>query len=281
MTRRPSILAVGDNVVDRYPDLDVMFPGGNAVNVAVHARRCGASSAYLGVLGVDPAGDLVHRSLLEEGVRTGLLRTVPGANASAVVRVIEGNRFFEPGDIGVSKITLRDEDLAAFADADVVHTGECSMVEDDLPRIAAASRLLSFDFSERPWDYVEAYARHVDVAVLSAPDREADAAALAVRVAELGPSIVAVTRGPLGATLLAGDEVVHAPAGSGEVVDTLGAGDAFIARLLVGIARSEPLADVLWASTSYATATCATHGAFGYAVPLPNTARLMREPTAT
>ena len=64
----PHLLAVGDNVVDCYPDLGVMFPGGNAVNVAVHARRAGASSAYLGAVGTDPAGDLVRGSLVAEGV---------------------------------------------------------------------------------------------------------------------------------------------------------------------------------------------------------------------
>ena len=50
------IATVGDNVVDCYPDLGVMYPGGNTVNVAVHARRLGARAAYLGALGTDTAG---------------------------------------------------------------------------------------------------------------------------------------------------------------------------------------------------------------------------------
>ena len=31
------IAAIGDNVIDRYLNKDVMYPGGNAVNVAAHA----------------------------------------------------------------------------------------------------------------------------------------------------------------------------------------------------------------------------------------------------
>ena len=250
----PQIMTIGDNVVDQYPDLGIMFPGGNAVNVAVHARRCGAASAYLGVLGTDANGDVVRRSLEDEGVGTRYLRTVPGPNASAVVRVVDGNRFFESGDVGVSRIDLGEDDLRALATADVVHTGECSMVEDDLPRIAEAARVLSFDFSERPWEYVETYARYADIAVVSAPDDASDAAEVAARVARLGPTTVAVTQGRRGATVLAGDGIHRAPAGPGVVVDTLGAGDAFIARLLVGIARSEPMEELLPASTAYATA---------------------------
>ena len=59
----PSLLAVGDNVVDRYVEAGYMYPGGNAVNVAVHARRNGATSAYLGAVGTDRAGQVVLAAL--------------------------------------------------------------------------------------------------------------------------------------------------------------------------------------------------------------------------
>jgi fructoselysine 6-kinase len=265
----PQLLAVGDNVVDCYPDLGVMFPGGNTVNVAVHARRVGASSAYLGAVGTDAAGAVVRGSLVAEGVDTSLTRVVEGTNAYAMVRVIEGNRVFEHGDVGVSRFRVTDTDLARAASADVVHTGECSMLEEDLPRLAEAARLLSFDFSERPWPYVEQYAPLVSVAVLSAASVDEDPVLLAQRVAALGPRVVAVTQGPGGATLLVDGHVSRAPAGSGPIVDTLGAGDAFIARFLVGLARNEDLEVLLPAATSYATESCAEHGAFGHQAQLP------------
>jgi fructoselysine 6-kinase len=265
----PHILTVGDNVVDCYPDLGVQFPGGNAVNVAVHVRRTGGRSSYLGVLGTDLAGALLRTSLQHEGVDTTLLRQENGSNAYAVVRIVDGNRVFESGHVGVSKITLGAPDLAAIAQAHIVHTGECSMVEEDLPRIAREASVLSFDFSERPWDYVEAYAPYVDVAVLSAPGDCTDPAGLAARVAALGPRTVAVTQGAHGATLLVDGRTLQAPAGPGQVVDTLGAGDAFIARLLVGLVRGERPDELLRAATRYATATCADHGAFGHQSPLP------------
>jgi sugar/nucleoside kinase (ribokinase family) len=267
----PNLLAVGDNVVDCYPDLGVMFPGGNAVNVAVHARRIGAASAYLGAVGTDAAGALVRGSLEAEEVDTSLTRVVDGPNAFATVRVVEGNRVFETGDVGVSPFRVTQADLVRVAAADVVHTGECSMVEADLPRLAEAARLLSFDFSERPWEYVEEHAPLVSVAVLSAASVDEDPVLLARRVAALGPATVAVTQGPRGATLLVEGSLYHAPAGSGPVVDTLGAGDAFIARFLVGLARGEEPEVLLPAATSYATASCAEHGAFGHEAQLPPT----------
>jgi fructoselysine 6-kinase len=52
------------------------------------------------------------------------------------------------------------------------------------------------------------------------------------------------------------------------VVDTLGAGDAFIGATLAGMLRGEPLGDVLRAAASLAGKTCQSYGAFGYASQL-------------
>ncbi len=263
------LLAVGDNVVDCYPDLGVMYPGGNAVNVAVNAVRLGARAAYLGAVGTDRAGRVVHEALRAEGVDLAPLRVVEGRNAAAVVRVVDGNRVFVGGDVGVSAFRLDEADLAGVRGYDVVHTGECSMVEQDLPALAGAARLLSFDFSERPWDYVVEHAKFAGVAVASLPDGTLDdAVEHARRLAALGPRVAAVTTGPRGAALLRDGVVTTSPAGSGEVVDTLGAGDAFIARLLVGLARGEATPDLLAAATAYATSTCSTYGAFGHETSL-------------
>ncbi len=259
------VLAVGDNVVDRYVEQRVMYPGGNAVNVAVHARRCGASTGYIGAVGTDDAGHAVLDALVAEGVDTSVLRVVDGPNAYAVVRLVDGNRRFEDGDVGVSRFVLSAADLEVAAQADVVHTGECSMLEDQLADLARVARVLSFDFSERAWDYVEAYAPLAAVAIRSCPSSSVDVAAKeARRLRELGPRVVAVTLGPGGAVVLSGDHLVHAPAADASVVDTLGAGDAFIGRLLAGLVAGEPLAHLAHAATAYASAACTSFGAFGY-----------------
>ena len=264
-----TLLTVGDNVVDRYLELGVLYPGGNAVNVAVHGRRCGAGTAYIGAVGTDLAGRTVLDALVAEGVDTSMLRVVEGPNASADVRVVDGNRVFDHGDPGVSNVVLTSADFAAVAAASVVHTGECSMVEDQLADLSAAASRLSFDFSERPDDYVAEYAPLVDIAIRSLPSASVDdALSEARRIQALGPGLVAVTMGAGGAVAVQGELVVHAPAPATDVVDTLGAGDAFIARLLTGLIAEVPLTELLGAATAYASHTCATFGAFGYETSL-------------
>lgn len=268
----PHLLAIGDNVVDCYPDLGWMYPGGNAVNVAVHAARLGVRSTYVGVLGDDIAGEAVLAALREEGVDTSALRVEHGENARAEVRIVDGNRVFGSSFVGVSRFAPSAADLAAVAAADLVHTGDCSMLEEHLPRLREHAGTLSFDFSEQPWDYVTAYAPLVDIAICSHPGTDPDAAEdLARRVRELGPRIVMVTQGAQGALLLDGGGPAHtAPAGDGPVVDTLGAGDAFAARALVGLLHGESPTTYLTAAAQYATAVCAEVGAFGHRTALPS-----------
>jgi fructoselysine 6-kinase len=169
----------------------------------------------------------------------------------------------------VSRFALTAADFAAVAAATIVHTGECSMVEGQLADVAAAAPRLSFDFSERPHDYIAEYAPLVDIAIRSLPLATVDEAVHeARRIHDLGPGLVAVTMGAGGAVALHGEQVVYAEAPATPVVDTLGAGDAFIGRLLTGLIADTPLTTLLGAATAYASSTCATFGAFGYETSL-------------
>lgn len=264
------IVTVGDNVVDCYPDLGLIYPGGNTVNVAVHASRLGVPVGYVGALGTDTAGDVVFDALVHEKVDCSHVRREQGRNARAFVRLDGGNRVFVGADPGVSVFTIAPPDFEWMAGARLVHTGECSSLEAQLPDLSALPGLLSFDFSTRPLDYVAEHAPFVDAAILSFEQSHADSPAdLAQRVRAMGPRVVAVTQGHQGAVIASDDGVVAATAPRVEVVDTLGAGDAFIARFLTGLVAQEPMEDLVRASTAYASATCTQYGAFGYEAPLP------------
>lgn len=246
-----------------------MYPGGNAVNVAVNVARLGEASSYIGAVGTDDAGALILSSLVAEGVDCSRLRVVEGPNARAWVQVVEGNRVFTGGELGVSRFEFASDDLGWIGGADIVHTGDCSGLESQLPTLSALPPLLSFDFSNQPWSYVEQIAPLVDIAVVSIEGSpELGPERLAREVAHCGPKYVAVTRGSEGAFVLTPRGTASATAPRINTVDTLGAGDAFIARFLIGIARAETAAQMAEAATTYASGTCLSYGAFGYQAPM-------------
>jgi fructokinase len=147
----------------------------------------------------------------------------------------------------------------------------------------AATALITYDPNWRegivdadPRAVVEANATRADVVKLS----EDDAAAVypgagledvARTLLDLGPGLVVITRGAAGASAWTRNIAKHCSAAPAEVVDTVGAGDAFMATLLselgelnrdkvAGLSKRE-LELVLDFASYYAARTCERVGA--------------------
>ena len=263
-----SLVAVGDNVLDCYVDLGLMFPGGNSVNVAVHAARAGTATAYVGAVGSDERGELMAGALAAEGIDISRLRILPGPSAYAVVRHIAGDRVFGRSDKGVSLFQPDDADLKFLGGFRLAHSSYCSGLEGALPELAAAVPL-SFDFDDRTGAYAEELLPHVRVATFSASHLSLRECEELVRwAATLGPSHVFATRGAEGAVCFTDDAVHAAAAPAVEVTDSLGAGDAFIGRALHGLLTGEPVPVLLEAAVAAGGRACATLGGFGHGRPL-------------
>lgn len=263
------ICGVGDNVVDRYISLDRMFPGGNALNVAVFARKAGAEAAYLGITGSDASGELVRYALAKEGVATDRARQSEAFNAFSQIGIDEdGNRYFIGSTPPPYRLRLDGDDFDYLAGFDVVHSGDYGQVENQLGEIAAVTRL-SFDFGSKPRDYAEPLLAHVDIATFSAPDlADAEVEAMIAWAQMRGPDTVIVTRGAAGAMIGQGDLVHRQAAAPATVRDSLGAGDAFIANILVGLSQGLGIAESGARAARAAAAVCGDYGAFGYSTPL-------------
>jgi sugar/nucleoside kinase (ribokinase family) len=263
------ILCAGDNVVDRYRDLGQMFPGGNALNVAVAVARAGVPAAYIGTVGTDRAADVVLSGLRAEGVDISRVRMVDGPNAYADVALVDGERVFMGSDVGVSRFVLDADDLAWAATFDLIHTGDCSMLEDQVAQLAAAAPL-AFDFStHREPGYLEPILPHLAIACFSASDLDEDASLeILARAVAAGPRLALATRGTAPALLFDGRLTWRQPVVEDSVVDTLGAGDSFIGRFLVGVMRREDRVVTLQAAAEAAAVTCGSYGAFGHGSPL-------------
>ncbi len=266
------LLGVGDNVVDRYRELGTMFPGGNAVNVAVFAARLGAQAGYMGVVGDDDAGRIIQQSLAQEGVDTSLTSVVHGDNASADVSIVGTDRVFLGASKGVALFEPSEEQLAAMADYDVVHAGYAGSF---LPHVAAMAERtrVSFDFGTRLGIYEAKEALpHLYLAAFSSSHRSPeDSLALVKESVARGATYALATRGADGAYLASDRWIIHQQADRVQVVDTLGAGDAFIASVLVGLLAGRDRRSLLAAASAHAAQVCLAHGAFGYGAPFQRT----------
>lgn len=264
-----SLVCVGDNTVDTYLDRARQFPGGNAVNVAAFAARLGAVSAYLGVTADDARGRLILGALAEEGVDLSHCRMLPGETAWACVTHRDGDREFLGSIPGVCRqLRLDSGDLAYLRGFDLAHTSLYSGLDDQLARIAAACPRLSFDFSD---DWSENQLRQlapcVKIAFLSDANISDDQGrALLTRVCALGPEVAILTRGANGVLALARGQWCSQAVRPTEVVDTLGAGDGFIAAFLLRWHSGGSLAASLGFAADHAASVCRSAGGFGHGI---------------
>lgn len=271
------IIGIGDSVVDFYKDQGKIYPGGSSLNVAVAAKRNGATAAaYLGLVGTDQAGRHILSCLEEEGVDGGRVRSVEGPTGEAVVTLNEeGERIF----VGTNKdtrvsslvsLTLNPSDVEYVRSYDLIHT--CVSInrglELELPKLKGMS--ISFDFSSPEYwskEYLELVAPYVTYAFFSGSDfTEAYVEELIGVVHGLGIPVVGVTRGSAPAVFSEkGRRFVQSPV-EAKVVDTMGAGDSFIGAFLAHYVESQDMEGALKAAAGYAAEVCGYYGAFGYGV---------------
>lgn len=260
-----SMCAIGDNVLDRYPQEGLAFPGGSATNAAVFASRLGVSSSYIGIVGSDSAAAFIVESLESEGVDASRVRRQDALNPITDVVVDEdGNRRFLAFTVPEMELRLTDDDLAHLDTVDWIHTGHSSYVEHEVERMAARAPV-SFDFSKRDLDYAEPLLPFVALATFSRDDLSTDGCIDLLRSAvELGAGLAVVTRGAAGSVAMSGGRIVERAASPTTVADTIGAGDAFQACLMTELTRGRSLDAALEVASDFAAETCAHRGAFGH-----------------
>ena len=237
--------------------------GGAESNVAIGVARLGLAATWIGRLGRDPIGDLVERHLLAERVRcfvhrddapTALmLRERRTGTASTV-------SYYRHGSAG-SHLCPDDLPPGVIEDAEVLHLtgitpalgpGPADAVREAIRRAKAAGVPVSVDlnFRSKLWDVATAapvfreLAAGADmlfagddearIALEAKADDEIAPAELADALAAFGPSEVVIKRGKHGATAVIDGNLIDVPAVPVTAVDTVGAGDAFVAGYLAG-----------------------------------------------
>lgn len=284
MDRDVSVLGFGDNVVDIYEHTATMYPGGNAVNFAVAAQRCGARrSAYMGFFGSDAAAEHVIRSLEEEGIELIKCKQLVGPNGAARVTVVDGDRVFlgsnEGGIRGETSFVLDRFDLAYVREFDVVHTGNYCFTERQLPKIRALGVPISFDFSDDSTEqYLNEVAPLVDFAFMSCSElSEKETCERLRQVVARGPRYANATRGSQAAIGFDGRRFYRQePKPVERFVDTMAAGDTFLTGFIVswfdlskqGIEGPERIERSLDFAATAAARACGTEGSWGHGAPV-------------
>ena len=239
--------------------------GGSPFNVAVGLARLGRPAALLTGVSNDALGDRLAAALGSEGVDTRFLARMANPTTLAVVALgPEGEPRYTFYGEGAADRSLTPDAVPELPGAvSCLHFGSFSLVVEPtagtllaLAERERGRRFVSLDPNVRAnvepdlarWRReIERFARTADLVKLSEEDLghldpAADPDRLAAAWLERGARIVVLTRGAAGAVLWTRAGRVEHPGFEVDVVDTVGAGDAFQAALLCGLDEAGRLA---------------------------------------
>ncbi|MCY3893455.1 MAG: carbohydrate kinase [Acidimicrobiaceae bacterium] len=249
------IVCCGEALVDVLDgDERRSVPGGGPMNAAVAAARLGAPSAFVGRVSTDAGGELIWKHLQRNQVNVRASERGPEATARAIISLTPNPSFRFEGS-NTADTALGSADLAALGPGPhIVHGGTLGMFRGRTADVLASlaerhDGLVSLDPNVRPaiiedrdrWDrFHERWLGVCDLYRASDEDLEwiwpgraaEDCAAelLAGRIAT-----VIITRGGHGVTVYTAEGQLEVAAPQVDVVDTVGAGDAFAGAVLASL----------------------------------------------
>ena len=262
---RKHILSMGEALVDVLPAGDELWrpvSGGSSYNVALALGRLGAPAAFVGRLSRDEQGRRMAAALEAAGVATDLVsRDDRPSPLSLVERGSEARNArysIHLADTAHAPPDLPEDWLAGAAH---LHVSSFSAVVGAWGAAVASAldaakgrATRSIDINIRPGllptrekTRLLVEERLAQVEIVKASDEDLlwlfpddDPLDMAARWSTRGP-IAILTRGGDGASLFARGRAIHHPGFAVSVVDTVGAGDTFMAAFLSRAAESDVL----------------------------------------
>lgn len=297
--RECRVVGIGEILWDVFEDRRVL--GGAPANFSYHAMQLGAQGIAIGRVGVDAAGDAIVRGLAEKGLSSYLQRDPehPTGRVDIRRRRDGGHEFSIQDESAWDYLRWCPEIEELVASADILCYGSLAQrnpvatatIQRCLARTSGSCRRI-FDVNLRQSWYSKQVLEQtlklshvlklnddeleIFQAFFSLPRQESLAIQSLIRSFEL--DLVVLTRGDKGSRLvLATGEESQLAISSVDVVDTVGAGDAFTAAVAVGLHCGLSLRDTHSLAARLATFVCGREGATpAYESADFNLARCMR-----
>ena len=293
--KKIDVLCIGELLIDMFPEkigprigevkAFMPKPGGAPANVAVAAKRLGATSAFIGKVGDDLFGIYLKKVLDDEGVITSGLRFDKNARTTlAIIAMPDENSaefvfYRNPG--ADQLLSVNDLDLGLIDATKSYHFGSVSLTDEPARsatvegarRARKAGALVSYDVNYRPslWkDSSQALeqAREMLIEVDLVKVNEEEAALLtgrdrvdpadldqvenaAIQLLDNGPNLVVVTLGSEGSYFQTSSGGGYVPPFRVETIDAVGCGDAFVAGLLTKLIGFENWSEELSVENMY------------------------------
>lgn len=233
------VAAIGDNCIDMYSNLDRYYCTGNAVDFGVHMQRLGIDTSLISVTGSDKYGTEMRAEMEAEGLDLSHFRTEEGVTAISYMELIDMERTYGDYIEGVMENVQFTQDDIEFAKThDLIHTAFWGNADKHLPEFKAAGVDVVFDYAtEKDDPLVEQTIPYVAYAFFSFEEDNEETRAFLKDIVSKGPKIAVATFGVKGSLAWDGSEFHTCGIYESNLVNTIGAGDSYLAGFMNGILK--------------------------------------------
>lgn len=233
--------------------------GGVTGNNLTQVGRLGISAAWLGLIGDDESGRLITKAFADDGLDLSGIQTIKGEQSTFVWIPVDsqGERciYMFPNINGrLSAEQVRTLFSSHISKAKHFHTEASQLplppIKEGMQIARSAGVRVIFDLDVAPSYFAQARLgteeellaalQLVDVlkpckAAAREITGESDYEKMAAKLLSLGPKIVALTMGADGCLIASAEQMVRIPPFQVKIVDSTGAGDAFMGGLSYGL----------------------------------------------
>ena len=278
-----TIAGIGEVLWDVLPEREVL--GGAPVNFAYHINALGATGVPITTIGLDDRGKKVYKTLRENGVDTSAISTNPHFPTGFVrVQLSEQGSasYCFPDDVAWDHLMINHVAERLQTRLDGICFGTLAqrskrthqVILDYLDGLAG-NTLKIYDVNLRQHYYsieiIKKSLQRADIVKLNEEElvimselfchQNGKTSFLQYLIKQYGLAMAVLTKGAAGSVLVTPDSRSTLQGSSIAVVDTIGAGDAFTAALVIGYLQGLSLDDIHLRAQQLSAYVCTQQGA--------------------
>ena len=248
-------IAMADNCIDVYYRMDRYYLTGNSIDFALNYKAQGGDVTEMTVLGNDVFADALVERLKQRDIPLWVLKRIDRPTGMAKMDLVDGDKkHLEFHGNAMEEIELSAEDMEFVKGFDIVYAERWAKAERYIAALRQPGQIWVYDFSKRlEQPSNDALLPYLDYAFFSYDKDDDYIREFMRRTKAKGAGCVIAMLGEHGSLAYDGQRFYHQAAENVPVVNTVGAGDSYIAAFTYGVSLGESIPQCMARGKALAT----------------------------
>ena len=236
-------IALADNCIDVYYKLDRYYLTGNSIDFALNYKEMGGDVTEMTILGNDVFAFALEERLRERGIPLRVLTRADRPTGMATMDIVDGDKkHLRFAGNAMEEIVLSPEDLDFIKGFDIVYAERWARIDRYIAELKQPGQVWVYDFSKRlDLPVNDILLPYLDYAFFSYDQKDGYIRSFIQKAQGKGAGCVIAMLGEHGSLAWDGERFYEEGAESVPVVNTVGAGDSYIAAFTYGVSLGESI----------------------------------------